>query len=679
MKVPLSWLREFVDVPADTKRLAEDLTVVGLAVDGVEGTGGDSVLDLDITTNRVDCMNVYGVAREVSVLHGKALQPLDLGFTETGPPAAEAWSVEVEALDLCPRFCGRVFDVRPGVASPAWLRARLEMVGVRPISALVDLTNYVMMEMGHPSHAFDLVRISQGRLRIRMARDGERVTTLDGQDRALRAGIGVVAGEDAPLALAGIMGGATTEVTDATRVVALEAAYWDPLSIRRAAKTLGMHTEASHRFERGADPEGPPVALARFAHLLQKIGAGTCRPGLIDRDARQGAARSVSFRPARASALLGAEVGENEAVRILTGLGCTVSPPVGDKRGTDAPWSVGLPSWRGDMAREADVIEEVGRHFGLGRIPSTLPPARGAEGLRPFQVLDRQLRDTLAGAGLFEAVTYSFVPAADGGAGAPALANPLSDGQAVLRSSLLPGLLAVLRHNARQGAEDVRLFEVGRVFGPGDPLPGEEKRVALLLTGQAGRHFADAPRAFDFFDAKGLVEAVAERAGMDALVFAPDASHPMLHPGQSARVLLGGRPIGVVGALHPDARLESGARGPVLLAEIAIEDAVPRPAARVAALPRHPAAERDLSVLAKSPASAVEVETMIRAAAGPRLARLSLTARYDRPPVPEGWVSLTFRLVFQDPARTLTSEEVQKAVDAVVASLRAKGLDIRGE
>jgi phenylalanyl-tRNA synthetase beta chain len=341
MKVPVSWLREYVDVPVEVSELADDLTLAGLAVDAVETHEGDSVLDLDITTNRVDCMNVYGVAREVAVLYGAALRPIPAEIAESGPPAAEALSVVVEAADLCPRFCARVLDVRIG-PSPAWLRERLERVGVRPINTVVDLTNYVMMEMGHPSHAFDLARVPGAQLRIRWAREGERLTTLDGVERPLTARQGVVAGPESALALAGIMGGASSEVSDDTRVVALEAAYWDPLSIRRGARALGMHTEASHRFERGADPEAPPLATARIAHLLAKIGAGSVRPGLIDQYVARRPPRTIEFRPGRTDALLGVPVPPERAQAILSGLGFVIRESV---EGV----TVSVPTWRGDV------------------------------------------------------------------------------------------------------------------------------------------------------------------------------------------------------------------------------------------------------------------------------------------------------------------------------------------
>jgi phenylalanyl-tRNA synthetase beta chain len=610
------------------------------------------------------------VAREVSVLYGVPLKPLPVTFQEQGSPAAEAWKIEVQAPDLCPRFCGRVLDVRIG-PSPEWLRERLEAVGVRSISNVVDLTNYVMIEMGQPTHAFDLAKIPGARLEVRWARAGERVVTLDGQTRDLKPGNGVIAGPAGVLTLAGIMGGASTEVSEGTKTIALEAAYWDPLSVRRSAKALGMHTEASHRFERNADPEAPPMALDRIAHLAERIGAGTARPGRIDHYVRPVPRRSIAFRPARAAALLGAPVADAGARRVLSGLGFTVTLS-GDI------WTVEAPTWRGDVTREVDLVEEVGRHQGLNRLPSTIPPAGGAEGLRPAQVRDRRMRDVLAGAGLDEVVTYSFVPSGGPVAAGPVLANPLSEDHKVLRTSLVwPGLLAVMRTNLRQSRGDLRLFEIGRVFASGG---GERVRVALLLTGAAAPlHHSERARDTDFFDLKGVLDALAARLGVARLEMAPHGAPEFLHPGQSATVRVGGKAIGYAGALHPDRASEWEARGPVFVAELDVESLPAAATVRARPLARFPAVERDLSVTCDLSAAAADVREVLRAAAGPRLQGAEVTARYDRPPVPAGRVSLTFRLVFQDPSRTLTGEEVQAAMDAVAGALRASGHEIRGE
>jgi phenylalanyl-tRNA synthetase beta chain len=675
MKVPLSWLSEFVDVPVEPRRLAEDLTLAGLAVDAVESDGKDTVLDVDITTNRVDCMNVYGVAREVSVLYKTPLRPLDLSLTETGEPAAKALRVEVEAPDLCPRFCARVLDVRIG-PSPQWIRDRLEAVGVRPIHNVVDLTNYAMMEMGHPSHAFDLAKVPSARLVIRWGKGGERLTTLDGVERTLAGRIGVVAGPEAPLALAGIMGGASSEVSDATRTVALEAAYWDPLSIRRAAKSLGMHTEASHRFERGADPEGPVAATARIAHLLQKTGAGAARPGLIDQRPAPVARKILALRVPQLRRVLGADVPAAEARRILVGLGFVA----GQARGETITAEV--PTWRSDVSREVDLVEEVGRHHGLSAIPSTLPPGGGVEGLRPAQAMERAVRAVLVGAGLVEVVNYAFVTdAATGSAPRVLLQNPLAEDQGALRDALvLPGLLSTLRSNLRRGTHDVRIFEMGRVFLPAAGAPLEERRLGLVVSGAAASHWSGKRRASDFFDAKGILELVGRRVG--GLEIRPAATLPAhVHPGKGAEVARNGKVLGYVGALHPDAAEAWELREETLVAELNLEPilAAPPVPARFEPLSRFPAVARDISVVCDEGLQAAELERTVREAAGGLLRSTTVTDRYQGPPVPAGKVGLTLSLLYHDPSRTLTGEEVQSSVDAVVKGLRARGAEIRGE
>jgi phenylalanyl-tRNA synthetase beta chain len=678
MKFPLSWLREYVDVTVEPAKLGADLTLAGFALDGLETDGKDAILDIDVTTNRVDGMNVYGLAREIAVVYGLPLKPLDLSFTEKGRPAAEALEVTIDAPDLCPRFSARVLDVRLG-PSPAWIRDRLEAVGVRPIHNVVDLTNYVMMEMGHPSHAFDHARIPQGRLQVRWAREGEKLETLDGALRTLSSRQGVVAGPESALALAGIMGGARSEVSGDTNVVALEAAYWEPLVIRRAAKALGMHTEASHRFERGADPEATVVALARIAHLLEKIGAGSARPGLIDRVAAPARRRTLALRPSRLELVLGVPVPAPKAGAILLGLGFGVGSGAGDEL------AIEVPSWRSDVGREADLVEEVGRHFGLDKVPSSIPPTDGMGRLGRGQAEERAVRATLVAAGLTEAITPAFVREVPGGSavgsvGFVALENPLAAAQSVLRSSLLlPGLFDVLDANLRQGRRDIALFEIGRVFHPGPELPVEEQRLAILLAGRfRGGHWSEKPRAADFFDLKGLVERLFERLGQPAPAFRRDGLPEWLHPGRGAALLHGGKALGWLGAMRPGFREEPAE---VLVAELALEPLLAEPASlvRFAALKHFPAVERDLSVLTDAGTSAAEIEARIRRAAGPLLVAVAVADRYDRPPVPEGRVSLTLGLRYQHAERTLTGEEVQSSVDGVIRDLRAAGLEIRGQ
>ena len=679
MKVLVSWLAEFVELRVEPRRLAEDLTLAGLAVDAVEPHGKDAVLDLDITTNRVDCMNVYGVAREASVLYGLPLKPMPVGFDESGPPAAEALRVSIEAPDLCPRFCARGLDIRGG-PSPSLIRDRLEAVGVRPINAIVDLTNYVMMEMGQPSHAFDLARVPEGRLRVRWARAGERLVTLDGVERTLQGRVGVVAGEEGPLALAGIMGGAASEVSDETRTVALEAAYWEPLAIRRAAKALGMHTEASHRFERSADPNGPVTAAARIAHLLQAIGGGSVRPGFIDVHVAPRPRRSAPLRARRLAEIVGAEIPEERARGILEGLGFEA---VGEERGASV---FVIPSWRNDVSREVDLIEEVVRHHGLGKLPSTIPAGSAAGGLRPWQAKERDLRDALIGGGLVEVINYAFVSesAAQAVPGPrAALENPLSEEQAVLRNSLVvPGLLTTLRANLRHGRRDVHLFELGRVFQPAGESPVEERHLGVLLAGAARPpDWSGKARGFDFFDGKGLLTHALGRIGAGDLEWSRQDAPGFLHPGKAATLLWRGQRVGFLGALHPEQALAWELPDETIVAELNVDPILAEApvAERMRPLDRFPGVSRDLSILCDATLPAAELLAWVRAAGGSLLRSATVADRYDRPPVPEGKVSLTVTLLFQHSERTLTGEEVQRAVEGVIAELRRHGAEIRGE
>ncbi len=625
MKIPLSWLREFVPFEVEPRQLADDLTAAGLAVDAVETVGGETVLELDITTNRVDCMNVYGVAREVAALYGLGLRPLEAKVGAAGEDAASVLDVTIEAPDLCGRFCARVLDVKVG-PSPAWLRDRLELVGIRSIHNVVDLTNYVMIEMGQPSHAFDLARVPGGALVVRWSRPGEKLTTLDGAERALPGGVGVIAGKggEPALALAGIMGGASSEIQEDTRTVVLEAAWWDPLSVRRGARALGMHTEASHRFERGADAMAGPVAIDRLAHLLAKMGAGTVRPGLVERRGNERPAGSVRFRPARVSALLGAEVPRLQQVRTLESLGFLVS-------GSTPEAVAHVPSWRLDVSGEADLAEEVGRHFGLQRIEPALPPAARVGRL----------------------------------------------------SLVMPGLLETLRSNQRLGRRDVAVFEIGRVFARADGAPSEERRLAVLLSGSTHpHHWSIRSRPFDLYDLKGIVELLFARLGEPAPGL--DGTSPLpafLHPGRAACLRREARLLGYAGAVHPDVRAAWELKDEAVVLEIGLDallEAAPG-VARFSALDRFPAVQRDLSIVCDEATPAAEIDARVRSAAGPLLRSASLLDRYTGNQVPPGKVSLTVSLRFQDPERTLTGEEVQAAVDGVVRELRGAGFEIRGE
>jgi phenylalanyl-tRNA synthetase beta chain len=443
---------------------------------------------------------------------------------------------------------------------------------------------------------------------------------------------------------------------------------------------MALHTEASHRFERGADVGAGPWALARLAHLLHKIGAGTVRPGVVERVGHGREPRRVCLRPSKVSALLGVEVSAERQATILRSLGFGV-----EEKGGEA--LVAVPSWRLDVSREADLAEEVGRHFGVHRVPSAIPPSTRPGRLRLSQRRERRIREILTGIGATEVINYAFGPGAqmDGPAdGRVRLANPLTEEQDALRTSLvMPGLLGTLRTNLRLGRRDAAVFELGRVFRPGpDGRPEEEPRLGLLLAGQTHpHHWSVKPRPFDLFDVKGIVELLFARLGAAAPEVDRGGGLPSyLHPGRAFSLRRGGERIGHAGALHPDVRAAWEMRDEVVVLELATGALLEEPprTVRFTALDRFPAVERDLSILCDETVPAAEIDARVRAAAGERLRSVSLVDRYTGNQVPAGKVSLTVSLRFQDPERTLTSDEVQQAVERVLAELRAAGCEIRG-
>lgn len=690
MKLLVSWLRDFVDVQVPISELASLLSMRGFEVASIEPVGqADAVIDFEITANRPDCLSVRGLAREAATalrLPYRPTHPAGSGEVEGGAGASSAGgphaalSVFVDDPDLCPRYAAAVAEVKVG-PSPRWMQARLEAAGVRPINNVVDVTNYVLMELGQPLHAFDLERLGGRQLRARQARAGERLRTLDGEDRELAPGMLVIADASTPQAVAGVMGGAAAEVWSGTRLVALESAYFKPASVRRTSKTLGLGTEASQRFERGGDVGIPVAALERACALLAEIGAGTRRGAILDCYPAPRAAVTVALRRARIPALLGVTIPDGEVEATLSGLGFAVSAaPDG--------WRAVAPTWRVDVAREADLIEEVGRHHGFDRIPATFPALREAPP-RPDPAMARNeaLRMAMVGAGFAEAIGYSFIEQAAaepfvaaggaGGSGEPdrlvPLAYPLSELFAVLRPSLLPGLLDAVIRNRRRETADVRLFEIGSCFSARE---GERRRLGLAWCG-AGRpaHWSAGHEAVDFFHVKGVVEQVGAVLRVPPLAFEP-ATAPWLAPGRGARISAAGRVLGLLGQVRPDiaAAREMPGTDPVFAAEIDLETLhalVADTDVQVEALPRFPSVVRDVSLIVDEGLPSERVRATIRTAAPDTLVSIREFDRYQGKGIPEGRCSLSFRLTFRSLERTLTDLEVQQAMERVIEAVKA--------
>jgi phenylalanyl-tRNA synthetase beta chain len=683
MRLLVSWLREFVDVPATPDDIAGRLGLRGFEVAAVEPLGaGDAVIDFEITANRPDCLSVLGLAREVATAYDVPIR-LPSSDGAGGPllrPAAvgrsDRLTVAIEADDLCPRYAAAIVEVTVA-ASPAWLTRRLEATGIRPISNIVDITNYVLIELGQALHAFDLQRLAGAEIRVRRARPGETIRTLDGVERKLEPDMLVIADRDRAQAVAGVMGGAASEVSKPTTVVAIESAYFQPVTVRKTSRRLGLKTEASSRFERGSDISAPVLALQRALALIEQLDAGRVVEPLVDCYPRPREPRVVHLRADRLARLLGAIVPADDVERILTGLGLAVVPAVDG-------WDVTVPTFRVDLLREADLVEEVGRHFGFDRLEPTFPAVTDiAPAPDPRVPRDQLVRRTLTAAGLSEAVTFGFIEASAVAAfgvsagDTVAIANPLSAKFDTLRPSLLPGLVDAVGHNRNHGRRDVALFEIGATFA----ASGESRRVAIAWTGSAsGEHWSGGARDVDFFDVKGAVEQLSEVLAVP-IRWQP-ASPPHLVGGQAAAVLAAqgeaaDLEVGTVGVLAPaiaDARgLPRQDR--IVVAELDL-DRLWR--ARVTSeettrsLPRHPSVVRDLSIIVAERLPAEIIRGTIQAAGeGGRapLASVGFFDRYQGKGIPAGAVSVSVRLTFQAADRTLTDADVQDSFDRIVAAL----------
>ena len=677
MRLVYSWLSELVAVPGDVESVATEIGLRGFEVAAVEH-GRMPVIDFEITANRPDCLSHLGLAREASAIWGLPLRDPDVhDISARTAGADESVQVDLEASDLCPRYCAQVFAVQIG-ASPAWLADRLEAAGVRPINNIVDVTNYVMLEMGQPMHAFDLRHIGGRRIVVRRAREAERMRTLDGVERTLGPDMLVIADADRAVAVAGVMGGQHSEISGDTRLIVLESANFEPASVRLTSKRLALKTEASSRFERGGDVNAPPVGIARAAVLLSEIGAGSPVGALIDRYPAPRSAVQIPLRQARIARVLGQDVPVEDVPRYLEPLGFTVQAAGGPQPG----WIVTVPTFRVDVSREADLIEEVGRHYGFDRLPTRFPALAAPQGAPDPRVSrDRAVRLALTAAGFSESMTFAFiekqaaVPFCEPGVAPVAIANPLSEKFAVLRPSLLAGLTDSCAHNRRRGRKDVQLFETGSRF----TSEGEGRAAAIVWCGGAGHpHWSSPARAVDFFDAKGVVELLCAALDLPSASLTFAACHrPQLVPGRAADVRSGTVHLGSVGQLAPAI---ADARGfpegePIYVAEIdldAVTAARPAEALRAESLPRFPSIVRDVSILVDEALPAAAVRGTIRSSAPPTLVSVTEFDRYQGTGVPAGRVSLSLRLTFRDPDRTLTDEDARQATDRIVAALRAQ-------
>jgi len=680
MKISLEWLRDYVDIRQKPERLKEDLALSGLVAESFSRVADDVVFDFEVTSNRPDCLSHVGVAREVAARYRRPLRlpPGSESLTAAGPEVP--YGIEIRDPDLCPRYTGLVLDgveVRP---SPPWLERRLVAAGMRPLNNVVDVTNYVLLELGHPLHAFDYHRLRGGKIVVARAAPGTKMTTLDGVVRGLDPEMLLINDGERPVAIAGVMGGLDSEISESTRTVLLECAYFDPRSVRRTSKRLGLLTEAAYRFERGADWNDTVTATARACRLLQEVAGARVAGSLQDVYPTPLRPVVIELRRRNAENLLGVRLTDRFVVSTLERLEFKPEPA------GKGIWQVSCPSFRADMELEADLIEELARFRGYDKIPTTVRGG-GAGTPSPARRIENAARGALLGVGYHEAVNLSFAADSElqqfpGSEGAPVpVSNPLTEETRFLRTTLAAGLVKSVKHNFNHDNRLVRLFEIGHVFGARASGEVEERRVLGMAAtgGFAGANWAN-PAGATFFHLKGALEAVLAALRSARWEVLPGEGVPWLDPAGTARLVVAGETLGVLGPLHPALEEQHKLRQRVFLAEIEFDRLAPhlfRPVT-FEPLPRYPAVERDLSVLVGADAEFREIAAGIEQLGISELVALDLIDVYEGGKIPAGKRSMTLRLRFQDRARTLTIDQVQAFGDNVLTFLRKKfGAELR--
>jgi len=629
----------------------------------------DNVIDIDLTPNRGDCLSIAGLAREVGVLNKADVNPVVIN--EIPATHDDVHEVVVEADTDCPRYVGRAINnINATAVTPLWMIERLRRSGIRSIDPVVDVTNYVLLELGQPMHAFDKDKL-QGAIQVRMASEGEKLFMLDEQEINLTTGTLVIADDSGPLAMAGVMGGAATGVSAETKNIFLESAFFKPITIAGKARSYGLHTDSSHRFERGVDFNLQRQAVERATELLLEISGGEAGPIVeVVSEGKLPKWNTVSLREERVKSLLALDIGATEIVDILKRLG------LGVEEVASGEWSISVPSYRFDIAIEADLVEELARIYGYNRLPVCAPTATlTPKPANEAKVSIKNLRRVLLARGYSEAITYSFVDpkmqayfdTSDQGI---ALANPISADMSVMRTSLWSGLAQALQYNQNRQQQRVRLFESGLTFTRGESGIEQEARIGgVIAGGRTAESWHEQQEPVDFYDVKGDVEALLAMGGSaQEFTFASKAHHA-LHPGQSAVILRNGEEIGYVGALHPTIEKSLGLNGPVYLFELTLAGIEQGTIASFTELSKFPEVRRDLAILVSSSTELSAIVDVMKASAGEWLTDVRLFDLYDGKGIEPDHKSLALGLTWQHTSRTLTDEEISELIGCVINNL----------
>lgn len=687
MNISYNWLRDLINIELSPTEVGKQLTRVGLAVEGIHESGNDFVLDIDLTSNRPDCLSHLGVARELGVITETPLNERAAKYGEVPLPAVLAGEiVTIEAPELCNRFTARIIrNVKIG-PSPQWLVDRLEAIGERSINNVADVTNYVMHELGQPMHAFDLDNLTGGRIIVRRAKDGEAITTLDEVDRTLNESMLAICDAEKPAAVAGIMGGLGSSISDDTVNVLLEVAYFDRENIRATSRKLNLATEASYRFERGVDVENLINTSNRATQLICDLAGGSAGD-LIDTYPVKNSIKSVVSNDISGTVrrLTGLVVAEEDCVRILAALGIR-SADGADSLATPSREFLS-PSWRHDIAIEEDLVEEIARHTGYERIGTELPPAYGAGEYQANEQRLKRLRQTLTDIGFDEAISYSFIDTKYDGkfktvpgisqTDLVTLNDSVIEGAVRMRPTLIPGLLAAVRHNFNQQRRNLKLYEIGKAFSAGDgfdELPNEKELFAMVLTGsETYEDRAMTGRELDFFDAKGSLEAALSAAGIENVECSVEMIDH-LRPGQSADIKVNGETVGYLGRLSDEISATNKFRQPVFVAEVNLDMILNADVKTVVykPLPKFPGISRDVSFIVKRNDVYSDLVAELEMLKGGHFRDVKFVDIYEGAGIAEDERSLTVRLEYRSDDRTLTEAEVEALHDQIVETIGEK-------
>ncbi len=689
MKVVYNWLKEFVDVTAPAADLRARLSLAGIAIDSVEESAVGPVLDAEITANRPDCLGHYGIAREVAAIYRLPVKPLQPKLKEAAESAAAATRVEIESPDLCGRYTARVLRGVKIQPSPDWLRLRLEAIGQNSINNVVDITNYVLFELGQPLHAFDLDKLAEKCIVVRRARPGEKIRTLDGAERTLTKEMCVIADAARAVAIAGVMGGAESEIGFSSRNILIESAWFDPISVRRTSKSLGLRTEASYRFERGADPEMAEMASRRAAELIHQLGGGEILAGVVD--AYPGRKQPLTIELSREELLrvMGADVPDRDIEEILGALG--FHPVRKDaNRGSAgsilAVWECRQPSWRRDVTRGIDLIEEVARHYGYDKFPPRLPPAKRPAQRLPHATAQDRLRERVIALGYQEIVAIPLVDARRDeifravGVAPAVIGNPLAEDASVMRSNGIVSMIDTLEWNLNHGQRNLRLFEIGKTYELRDGMPVETPVLTLGATGLAREKTVhEDAREFGFADLKGDLDRIGELAGGFAW---ESGGASWLAGGRAAKFSAGhrsaeGHAFGIAGQLARRIADQLKLRQEIFVAELRLEPLLEGIEAegtlrQYEPMPRFPAVERDFSLVLADGVTFAQVSDAIRALGIAELRGIEAADLFRGGQVPAGKFSLMIRVTFQSADATFTDAQIADFSSRIVATLETK-------